>query len=96
MVAASVDSRSIAASPRANDDLRTAKRAGKDHFTQDDATTLSGSELAREAALTALTAEEEKRLLRKVDWRLIPLLAMLYLVKKLDEINVRFHKAPTA
>ncbi|GJC85396.1 hypothetical protein ColLi_08234 [Colletotrichum liriopes] len=71
-----------------NGDVRTAKRVGKENIVPDDATTLSNSELARGAALTALTVEEEKKLIRKVDWRLIPLLAMLYLVKKLDESNV--------
>lgn len=45
-------------------------------------------ETSRETALTALTAEEERKLIRKVDWRLIPLLSMLYLMKKIDENNV--------
>uniref|UniRef100_A0A8H7NR40 Major facilitator superfamily (MFS) profile domain-containing protein n=1 Tax=Bionectria ochroleuca TaxID=29856 RepID=A0A8H7NR40_BIOOC len=67
--------------------LKTAQRSGKAAITHDD-TGLFEDELTREAALTALTAEEEKRLLRKVDWRLIPLLCTLYLVKKLDENNV--------
>ena len=67
--------------------LKTAKRSGKS-FNPEDGTAIFDGELSREAALTALTAEEEKRLLRKVDWRLIPLLCMLYLVKKLDESNV--------
>lgn len=67
--------------------FQTAKRAGK-KAVYDGSTTTSDHELTREEALTALTAEEEKRLLRKVDWRLIPLLCMLYLVKKLDESNV--------
>ncbi|TIC96946.1 putative tartrate transporter [Colletotrichum higginsianum] len=79
---------STAIHPETHDELRTVKRANKDDIVPDDATTLSDSELAREAALTALTVEEEKKLIRKVDWRLIPLLAMLYLVKKLDESNV--------
>ncbi|CAG9988296.1 unnamed protein product [Clonostachys byssicola] len=67
--------------------LKTAQRSGKAAITHD-GTGLFEDELTREAALTALTAEEEKRLLRKVDWRLIPLLCTLYLVKKLDENNV--------
>ncbi|KAL2847871.1 major facilitator superfamily domain-containing protein [Aspergillus pseudoustus] len=44
-------------------------------------------EVAREAALTALTAEEEKKLIRRIDWRLVPLLCLLYLMKKIDETN---------
>lgn len=68
--------------------FKTAKRSGRT-FVPDDLTTTSDDEISREAALTALTAEEERKLLQKVDWRLIPLLCMLYLVKKLDESNVR-------
>jgi hypothetical protein len=71
----------------ATQNLKTAKRSGV-AFIADDSTTIADGELSREAALTALTTEEEKKLLRKVDWRLIPLLCMLYLVKKLDESNV--------
>lgn len=75
--------------PHANADfnLKTAKRSGR-AFIFDDSITISDGELSREAALTALTADEERELLRRVDWRLIPLLCMLYLVKKLDESNV--------
>lgn len=45
-------------------------------------------EISPETALTALTAAEERKLIRKVDWRLLPLLSMLYLMKKIDENNV--------
>ena len=69
-------------------DFKTAKRAGKDCISPESAPTPNDG-LSREAALTALTVEEERKLLRKVDWRLIPLMCMLYLVKKLDETNVR-------
>lgn len=69
-------------------DLKTAKRAGKQVFASNDDSTTSDIELSREDVLTALTVEQERELLRKVDWRLIPLLCLLYLVKKLDENNV--------
>jgi hypothetical protein len=72
-------------------DVRVAKRCGKD-LTADEDAVVSESDLVHEAALTALTTEQERKLLRKIDWRLIPMLCMLYLVKKLDESNVR----PTA
>ncbi|KAJ4264209.1 hypothetical protein NW762_005403 [Fusarium torreyae] len=70
-------------------DIKTAKRSGKSPITGDNTASTEES-LTREEALTALTADEEKKLLRKVDWRLIPLLCMLYLVKKLDETNVPY------
>ena len=60
----------------------TAKRTGKDVGDE------TVDEISREAALTALTADEERKLIRRVDWRLVPLLCMLYLMKKIDENNV--------
>lgn len=35
-----------------------------------------------------LTYEEEKKLLRRVDWRLMPLCALIFLVKNVDANNV--------
>jgi hypothetical protein len=35
-----------------------------------------------------LSSEEEKRLLRRTDWRLLPLLALMYVVKTIDAANV--------
>ncbi|OJJ00005.1 hypothetical protein ASPVEDRAFT_81589 [Aspergillus versicolor CBS 583.65] len=69
-------------SPSSQHDFTTAKRAGKDVDIPD-----GDNELSREAALTALTVDEERRLIRRVDWRLVPLLCMLYLMKKIDENN---------
>ncbi|KAL2820275.1 hypothetical protein BJX63DRAFT_428110 [Aspergillus granulosus] len=43
-------------------------------------------EVARVTALTALTAEE-KKLISRVYWHLVPLLCLLYLMKKIDESN---------
>ncbi|EXJ83050.1 hypothetical protein A1O3_06867 [Capronia epimyces CBS 606.96] len=39
-------------------------------------------------ARRAFTAEEEKRLIRRIDWRLLPLLSILYMVKTIDAANV--------
>lgn len=75
------------AHPRVEYNFMTAKRSGKS-AARDNIPSTNESEISREEALTALTADEERKLLRKVDWRLIPLLCMLYLVKKLDESNV--------
>ena len=41
-------------------------------------------------ARTTLSAEEEKKLLRRIDWHLIPLLAIMYCLKTMDMINVSF------
>lgn len=37
-----------------------------------------------------LTAEEEKKLLRKIDWRLMTLCSIIFMFKNLDSTNVRF------
>jgi hypothetical protein len=39
-------------------------------------------------ARASLSSVEEKRLLRKIDWRLIPLLAVIYMLKSVDFTNV--------
>ncbi|KAI0469650.1 major facilitator superfamily domain-containing protein [Xylariaceae sp. FL0804] len=74
-------------SQEAATNFRTAKRSER-KTAIDDAELLTEEASVREAALTALTVEQERKLVRKVDWRLVPLLCLLYLVKKLDESNV--------
>ncbi|KAI1826439.1 major facilitator superfamily domain-containing protein [Xylaria intraflava] len=39
-------------------------------------------------ARTALTIEEERKLIRRVDWRLLPLCSLIFLFKNLDSDNV--------
>ncbi|PBP24224.1 Major facilitator superfamily domain, general substrate transporter [Diplocarpon rosae] len=39
-------------------------------------------------ARATLTAEEEKKFLRKLDWYLLPLLSIMYAVKTIDAANV--------
>ncbi|KAI8685016.1 MFS domain-containing protein [Fusarium keratoplasticum] len=72
--------------PSSQFNFKTVKRGGKHHEILD-AAPMVDYEADRETALTALTAEEEKRLIRRVDWRLVPLLCLLYLMKKIDENN---------
>jgi hypothetical protein len=38
---------------------------------------------------TLLTAEEEKKLLRRIDWRLMSLCSLIFMFKNLDSNNVR-------
>jgi hypothetical protein len=40
-------------------------------------------------ARATLSAAEEKKLLRRIDWHLIPLLAVMYMLKSVDFTNVR-------
>jgi len=39
-------------------------------------------------ARALLSSAEEKKLLRRIDWHLIPLLSIMYIVKSIDAINV--------
>lgn len=40
---------------------------------------------------TLLTADEEKKLLRKIDWRLMTLCSLIFMFKNLDGNNVRIY-----
>lgn len=73
--------------PYLSADFKTAKRDGR-ALNTDRSDILSEDTIDRETVLTALTTKQELRLIRRVDWRLMPLLCLLYLVKKLDETNV--------
>ncbi len=42
------------------------------------------------SARTLLTAEEEKKLLRRIDWRLMSLCSLIFMFKNLDSNNVGF------
>ena len=36
-------------------------------------------------------ADEEKKLMRKIDWRLLPILGALYSIALIDRVNVSIH-----
>ncbi|KAJ4376112.1 hypothetical protein N0V83_001393 [Neocucurbitaria cava] len=49
---------------------------------------IEGYDAERMRARTLLTAEEEKKLLRKVDWHLMTLCSIMFLLKNIDADNV--------
>ncbi|KAI0197597.1 pantothenate transporter [Astrocystis sublimbata] len=49
---------------------------------------IQGFDAERMQARTALTAEEEKKLIRRIDWHLMPLCSLMFLFKNLDVDNV--------
>lgn len=49
---------------------------------------ISGFDAERMAARAALTTAEEKALLRRIDWRLMTLCSVIFLIKNLDAANV--------
>lgn len=50
---------------------------------------ISGFDSDRMRDRTLLTAAEEKKLLRKIDWHLMPLCSIIFMFKNLDADNVR-------
>jgi hypothetical protein len=54
--------------------------------TTDDQIVGYDSSLMKDRAL--LSSAEEKKVLRKIDWHLLPLLAIMYMVKTIDAANV--------
>ena len=51
-------------------------------------THIAGYDAELMAARVTLNADEERRLLRRIDWHLLPLLAVMYMVKTIDAANV--------
>lgn len=50
--------------------------------------TIAGYDAELMSDRTLLTAEEEKKLLRKIDWRLMTLCSLIFMFKNLDSQNV--------
>ncbi|KAI0423309.1 major facilitator superfamily domain-containing protein [Xylaria grammica] len=50
--------------------------------------TIEGFDAERMRARTALTAAEERKLIRRIDWHLMPLCSLMFLFKNLDVDNV--------
>lgn len=49
---------------------------------------ITGYEAEQMQARASLTFEEEKKLLRRIDWHLMPLLSICFLLKNIDALNV--------
>lgn len=49
---------------------------------------IDGFQADSQGARTLLTAEEEKTLLRRIDWHLMPLCSLIFMFKNLDSDNV--------
>lgn len=56
----------------------------------DDSDSISGFDAALMGARVTLSNVEEKKLIRRIDWRLIPLLSLMYMLKSVDYTNVCF------
>jgi len=65
--------------------VRRGEEISDDAFASD---SIAGYEAERMRARTLLTYEEEKKLLRRIDWHIMPLCAIAFLLKNIDSANV--------
>lgn len=72
--------------------LHLVERTGNEEglVQYDDSDSISGFDAALMGARVALSNVEEKKLIRRIDWRLIPLLSLMYMLKSVDYSNVCF------
>ena len=79
---------------RTGDELHFAKRG--ESLTEDSSSQepIDGYDPELMGARTLLTAKEEKKLLRRIDWRLMTLCSLLFMFKNLDSTNVRIQTHP--
>lgn len=66
--------------------LNYAKRG--ELLDDNDFSTAGGVDTARMRARALLTVDQEKKLLRRMDWHIMPLCALMFLMKNLDSNNV--------
>ncbi|KAI1855616.1 hypothetical protein JX266_000481 [Neoarthrinium moseri] len=80
----------VAASSRAGEfsEDSDGKLPNTENTVADEQSTVESAEEIRRQALSALTPEEEKKLLRRIDWHLMPLCSLIFMFKNLDVDNV--------
>ena len=68
--------------------LHLAQRGGQVAGSDIDEDSIQGFEADRMKARTLLTADEEKKLLRRIDWHIMPLCSLMFLFKNMDADNI--------
>ena len=68
--------------------LHLAERGAAIAESDVDETSIQGFEAERMKARTLLTGAEEKKLLRKIDWHIMPLCSLMFLLKNMDYDNI--------
>ena len=71
---------------RKSHNLHYAQRGGE--ILEDDGSEIQGFDAERMRDRTLLSAQEEKKLLRRIDWRIMPLCSVMFLLKNLDADNI--------
>ncbi len=70
-----------------NNDLHYARRGGDVVDSDVDSTDIHGFDAERMRARTLLTVQEEKKLLRRIDWHIMPLCSIMFMLKNMDADN---------
>lgn len=78
----------VPVSTNQNNNLHLVDRNGVDRPEQSGDGLISGYNSTLMGARTTLSSGDEKKLLRRIDWHLIPLLAVIYMLKSVDFTNV--------
>ena len=68
-------------------ELHLVQRGGNVVESDIDETSIQGFDTDRMAARTLLTADEEKKLLRRIDWHIMPLCSFMFMLKNMDADN---------
>ena len=76
-----------------HNNLHIVDRNGVDRPEQFEDELISGYDDTLMGARSTLSSAEEKKLLRRIDWHLIPLLAVIYMLKSVDFTNVSLEYA---
>jgi hypothetical protein len=71
-----------------NEHLHYARRGGDAVDSDVDSTEIHGFDAERMRARTLLTADEEKKLLRRIDWHIMPLCSIMFMLKNMDADNI--------
>jgi hypothetical protein len=71
-----------------NTNLHFVERNGGNDIGKPNEGAIPGFDATLMGARGTLSSADEKKLLRRIDWRLIPLLAVIYMLKSVDFTNV--------
>ncbi|KAM0080734.1 hypothetical protein ACKRZS_007111 [Fusarium odoratissimum] len=74
--------------PPVKQHYNTVTRGESIHTSDDINDNIVGYDGELMGARTRLSSQQEKKLLRRIDWHLIPLLSVMYMVKSIDAANV--------
>ncbi|KXT17422.1 hypothetical protein AC579_5703 [Pseudocercospora musae] len=85
---ATVKDPEMQASTNSGKRLHFARRGDGGGGSDYDESEIQGFDAERMRARTLLSAAEEKRLLRRIDWHIMPLCSLMFLLKNLDSDNI--------